>query len=47
MNGFDYFNPARVVFGNKPYEGIEKYLKETGVSSLMMIHTRSAVRLGI
>ena len=47
MNGFDYFNPARVVFGNKPYEGIEKYLKETGVSSLMMIHTRSAVRLAI
>ncbi len=47
MNGFDYFNPARVVFGNKPYEKIEAFLKETGVTSLMMIHTRSAVRLGI
>lgn len=22
MNGFNYFNPARVVFGNKPYEAI-------------------------
>lgn len=47
MNGFDYFNPARVVFGNKPYEKIEAFLKETGITSLMMIHTRSAVRLGI
>lgn len=47
MNGFNYLNPARVAFGNKPYESIEAYLKETGVSSLMMIHTNSAKRLGI
>ena len=47
MNGFNYFNPARVVFGNRPYEAIEAYLKESGARSLMMIHTGSAVRLGI
>ncbi len=47
MNGFEYLNPARVIFGDKPYEGIEKFLRETGVTSIMMIHTRSAVRLGI
>ena len=47
MNSFNYLNPARVVFGNKPYESIENYLRDTGVTSLMMIHTNSAVRLGI
>ena len=47
MKGFEYINPARVVFGGKPYDAIEKFLKESGAESLMMIHTRSAVRLGI
>lgn len=47
MNGFNYLNPARVVFGNKPYEAIEGFLRETGTTSLMLVHTRSAVRLGI
>ena len=38
MKGFDYLNPARVVFGDKPYEAIEKFLKYSGAESLMMIH---------
>lgn len=47
MNNFEFINPARIIFGNKPYGRIESLLKEMNVHSLMMIHTNSAVRLGI
>lgn len=47
MKDFEFVNPARIIFGTEPYERVEQILKEEGVKSLMLIHTNSAVRLGI
>lgn len=47
MQDFEFYNPARIIFGSNPYPRIEEILRDTKVTSLMMIHTNSAKRLGI
>ena len=47
MKDFEFYNPARIIFGSNPYPRIEEILRDTKVTSLMMIHTNSAKRLGI
>ena len=47
MRDFEFMNPARIIFGRDPYPRVEELLKEMKVTSLMMVHTKSAVRLGI
>ena len=37
MRDFEYINPARIIFGSKPYERIKNIIEENGVKSLLMI----------
>ena len=48
MIDFEYVNPARIIFGEKPYGRIAEHLKEYNVHSLLMIYSGEFVKtLGI
>ena len=38
MIDFEYVNPARIIFGEKPYERIAERLKQYHVKSLLMVY---------
>ena len=48
MIDFEYVNPARIIFGEKPYERVVEQLKQNQVSSLLMVYSGEYVKtLGI
>ena len=48
MIDFEYVNPARIIFGEKPYERIAERLKQYHVKSLLMVYSGEFVKtLGI
>ena len=48
MIDFEYVNPARIIFGEKPYERVAEQLKQNQVSSLLMVYSGEYVKtLGI
>lgn len=48
MIDFEYVNPARIIFGEKPYGRIAERLKEYNVHSLLMVYSGEFVKtLGI
>ena len=48
MRDFEYINPARIIFGSKPYERIKNIIEENGVKSLLMIYSGEFIKtLGI
>ena len=48
MIDFEYVNPARIIFGEKPYERIAERLKQYHVQSLLMVYSGEFVKsLGI
>ena len=48
MIDFEYVNPARIIFGEKPYGKVAEMLKKLSVKSLMMVYSGDFVKtLGI
>lgn len=48
MKDFEYLNPARIIFGLKPYERVEKILVEKGIKSILLIYSGEFIKqLGI
>ena len=48
MIDFEYVNPARIIFGENPYERIAERLKQYHVKSLLMVYSGEFVKtLGI
>lgn len=48
MIDFEYVNPARIIFGEKPYERVAEQLRQNQVSSLLMVYSGEYVKtLGI
>lgn len=48
MIDFTYYNPANIIFGQKPYEQMQKIILDLNVSSLMMVYSGEFVKdLGI
>lgn len=44
MIDFEYVNPARIIFGEKPYERIAERLKQYHVKSLLMVYSGEFVK---
>lgn len=48
MIDFEYYNPARIIFGAEPYEKVEEFLRIKGVKTLLMVYSGEFVKeLGI
>lgn len=48
MNDFEYINPARIIFGEKPYGKVAEIFKKLDVKSLLMVYSGDFVKtLGI
>ena len=44
MIDFEYVNPARIIFGEKPYGKVAEMLKKLSVKSLMMVYSGDFVK---
>ncbi len=48
MVDFEYYNPARIIFGSEPYGKVEEFLRSKGVKTLLMVYSGDFVKeLGI
>ena len=48
MIDFEYYNPARIIFGADPYDKVEKFLRSKGVKTLLMVYSGDFIKeLGI
>ena len=48
MIDFEYYNPARIIFGSEPYGKVEEFLRSKGVKTLLMVYSGDFVKeLGI
>ena len=37
MIDFEYYNPARIIFGAEPYNKVKEFLQLKGVKTLLMV----------
>lgn len=48
MIDFEYYNPARIIFGASPYKKMKSFLQDKGVKTLLMVYSGEFVKdLGI
>ena len=48
MKGFEYYNPAKIVFGEGAENSLAKLLKQNNVKSLLLVYSGDFVKtLGI